>query len=90
MNFLLFLLLEKFKRYVVIEVINLNAREIKDKLTLEHIITILEDLGAEPRQSSNLNEEIFQQYRPQRSKRTHRTAYRQRTARRERPDPQHD
>ena len=34
----------------------MNAREIKDKLTLEHIITILEDLGAEPRQSSNLNE----------------------------------
>ena len=34
----------------------LNAKEIKDKLTLDHIIQILEDLGAEPRQSSNLNE----------------------------------
>lgn len=34
----------------------MNAKEIKDKLTLEHIIEILEDLGAEPRQSSNLNE----------------------------------
>lgn len=34
----------------------LNAKEIKSKLTLEHVIQILEDLGAEPKQSSNLNE----------------------------------
>ena len=34
----------------------MNAKEIKSKLNLDHIITILEDLGAEPRQSSNLNE----------------------------------
>lgn len=34
----------------------MNAKEIKSKLTLDHIVEILEDLGAEPRQSSNLNE----------------------------------
>ena len=34
----------------------MNAKEIKERLTLEHIVEILEDLGAEPRQSSNLNE----------------------------------
>lgn len=34
----------------------LDAKEIKSKLTLEHILDILNDLGAEPMQSSNLNE----------------------------------
>lgn len=34
----------------------MDAKEIKSKLTLEHIISILEDLGAEPKQGSNLNE----------------------------------
>lgn len=34
----------------------MDAKEIKSKLTLEQIVEILEELGAEPRQSSNLNE----------------------------------
>lgn len=34
----------------------MDVKEIKSKLTLEHIIEILEELGAEPKQSSNLNE----------------------------------
>ncbi|HSQ88001.1 hypothetical protein [Romboutsia sp.] len=34
----------------------MDAKELKSKLTLEHVVQILEDLGAEPRQGSNLNE----------------------------------
>lgn len=34
----------------------MNAKEIKDKLNLDNIINILEDLGAEPKQGSNSNE----------------------------------
>lgn len=34
----------------------MDAKELKSKLTLEHVVSILEDLGAEPRQGSNLNE----------------------------------
>lgn len=33
----------------------MDIKELKNKLTLENIIEILEDLGAEPRQSNNLN-----------------------------------
>lgn len=34
----------------------MNAKDIKDKLTLEHILVLLEELGAEPRQGKNQNE----------------------------------
>lgn len=34
----------------------MNAKEIKEKLTLEHVLILLEELGAEPRESNNQNE----------------------------------
>ena len=34
----------------------MNAKEIKSKLSLEHIITILQDLGAEPKEGFSTNE----------------------------------
>lgn len=34
----------------------MDVKDIKSRLTLEHVIEILEDLGAEPKQSANLNE----------------------------------